>query len=120
MHGVAALRDGRVLMFMDGGGPAVLLDPADGSYVGDWAPGLDATSFGGSGEARVDAAGNVYLFVYAPYAEVVLSPDGALLGARSGQAGQLFYPPPVIATDGFGYSFGPDGLVRLKVTLPSR
>jgi outer membrane protein assembly factor BamB len=119
LHGVAVLRDGRVLAFMDGGGPALLLDAADGSYAGDWAADLDASAFGGSGEARVDAAGNVYAFVYAPYAEIVLSPDGVLLGARTGRPGQLFFPPPVIAPDGFGYSFGPDGLVRLKLTLPS-
>ena len=104
---------------MDGGGPAALLDPADGTFLGEWAPALSTAQFGASAEARVDAAGRVYVFTYVPYAQIVLASDGTVLGARSGEAGQLFYPPPVIAPDGFGYSFDPSGLVRLKVTLPS-
>ena len=120
-HGVVVLADGRLAVLMDGGGPAVLLDPADGGYLGDWAPGLaNQPLFGGSGEARVDAHGDVFLYLYAPYAQVALAPDGSVLGARTSADATLFYPPPVFAPDGFAYSFSPDGLVRLKVTLPAR
>lgn len=120
-HGVSVLADGRLAVFMEGGGAAALLDPADGRYLGDWGQGLaNEPLLGGSGEARLDADGNVFLFVYAPYAQVVLSPEGSVLAARPGVAGTLFYPPPVFAPDGFGYSFDPNGLVRLKVSLPAR
>ena len=37
IHNVTVLNDGRLVAFIEGGGPAVLLDPADGSYVGDLA-----------------------------------------------------------------------------------
>jgi outer membrane protein assembly factor BamB len=119
LHSVSLLADGRVVVFMDGGGPAAVLDPDDGTFVGLWGAGLRDARFGGSGEARVDATGHVYCFVYVPYAQVVLAPDGTVLAAESGEAGQLFFPPPVIGPDGYGYSFGPDGLVKLKVSLPA-
>jgi len=34
--------------------------------------------------------------------------------------GKVFWPAPVFTKDGFGYSFGPDGLIRIKVTLAAR
>ena len=103
---------------MDGGGPAALLDPADGRYVGQWGAGL--AQFGGSGEGRVAADGSVCVYTYVPYVQAVLTPDGSVLAARIGNAGDLFTPPPVFTPDGFAWSLDPNGLVRLKVTLPGR
>ena len=103
---------------MDGGGPAALLDPADGRYLDQWGLGLSDSRFGASGEARTANDGSVFVYTYVPYAQAVLAPDGTVLAARSGKAGELFYPPPVFLPDGFAWSLDPNGLIRLKVTLP--
>ncbi len=71
------------------------------------------------------------MFQYVPQAVQVFDPKGRLIGgiyevpgtpgyhsAEYQFLGRVFWPPPVFDKDGFGYSFGPDGLVKLKVTLP--
>jgi hypothetical protein len=48
--------------------------------------------------------------------EVAGTRDDEAVGYQFG--GRVFWPPPVFDKDGFGYTFGPDGLEKLKVTLP--
>jgi len=118
-YDLTTMKDGSILVMLDPGGPATLLDPADGSVVGRWG---DA-SIGGSGEPTVDGVGNVFLFQYVPAAMRVFDAAGQPLGIREytddDESAHRFYPTPVFALDGFGYSFNDNGdLLRLKVTLP--
>jgi len=63
-----------------------------------------------------------------PQAIQVFDPTGHFLGAVFEQdpgtgyqfEGTVFWPPPVFGKDGFAYSFGPDGPIRLKVKLPAK
>jgi len=121
VHGFVLLPNGRILGFIDSGG-AVIMDPATGKIVGR--PSTDYE--GDSGEPSLDAAGNVYLFTYVPEELLVFDPKGLLLGKRSTgmpisgyQFDQLLWPPPVFDSRGFGYTFGHDGLVQLRVSLPT-
>jgi outer membrane protein assembly factor BamB/class 3 adenylate cyclase len=124
VHDFTFLADGKLLAFIDSGG-ALTLDPSNGRVIGPWKEGA---TFGASGEPSIDGAGNVYLFTYVPSTLRVFSADGGLLGEQSGSgglqtpgyqfSGNVFWPPPVFDQDGFGYSFGPAGLVRLQISLP--
>lgn len=121
------LPDGRPVAFADRGGQALLLDPSTGSVTGKWGP----ADTGDSAEISTDAQGHVYLFQYVPQAMRVLDASGNELGRLDYEeapplpAGQYempwgshFWPPPVFPGDGYGYSFGRAGLVRIKVNLP--
>jgi DNA-binding beta-propeller fold protein YncE len=116
---LAVMKDGTILVTIDPGGPAVLLDPDDGSVVGPWGDG----SIGASAEPVVDPAGNVFLFQYVPGAMRMFDREGRPVGIRDIKTGtpatQQFYPPPVFAEDGYGYSFDDtQGLIRIEITLP--
>jgi DNA-binding beta-propeller fold protein YncE len=118
LHGLAAMKDGTILVTLDPGGRAVLLDPEDGSVIGPWGD----ESLGWSAEPEVDPAGNVLLFQYGPAGAMrVFDPSGRPLGIRNvdpDPSPQRFFPAPVVAPDGYGYSFGDtQGLVRLEITL---
>jgi class 3 adenylate cyclase/outer membrane protein assembly factor BamB len=122
VHGFVLLPNGRILGFIDSGG-AVVIDPASGKIVGRWPTNYEG---GASGEPSLDAAGNVYVFTYVPEELLVFDPKGRLLGKRSTgvrvsgyQFDMLLWPPPVFDSRGFGYTFGHDGLVQLKVSLPT-
>ncbi len=123
VHGFVLLPSGRILGFIDSGG-VVIIDPVNGTVVGRWSTDYEG---GGSGEPSLDAAGNVYVFTYVPEELLVFDPKGRLLGKRSTgmpvtgtlQFDLLLWPPPVFDSRGFGYTFGHDGLVQLKVSLPT-
>jgi class 3 adenylate cyclase/outer membrane protein assembly factor BamB len=122
VHGFTLLPNGRILGFIDSGG-AVIMDPANGKVVGRWPTDYED---GGSGEPTLDAAGNVYVFTYVPEEFLVFDPKGRLIGKLSTglpisgyQFDSLLWPPPVFDSRGFGYTFGHDGLVQLKVSLPT-
>jgi outer membrane protein assembly factor BamB len=116
---LAVMKDGTILVTLDPGGPAVLLDPDDGSVLGSWGD----ESVGASAEPVVDPAGNVYLFQYVPGAMRMFDPEGRPVGIRDIKtrtlATQQFYPAPVFAQDGYGYSFDDtQGLIRIEIALP--
>jgi outer membrane protein assembly factor BamB len=125
-YDLAVMKDGTILVTLEFGGPALLLDPDDGSIVGSWGD----ESVGWSAEPVVDPAGNVVLFQYGPPgiqggapAMRMFDPEGRPLGIRdlkdTPPGPERFYPTPVFASDGYGYSFGgSQGLVRLEVALP--
>jgi outer membrane protein assembly factor BamB len=119
-HGLAVLQDGTILVTFDPVGlPAVLLDPDDGSVIGPWGE----ESLGGAGEPTVDPDGNVYLFQYVPWAVRMFDPSGQPLGMLDYEDDvpdpYRFFPAPVFAPDGYGYSFDDtQGLLRLEITLP--
>ena len=58
------MKDGTILVTFDPGGPAILLDPDDGSVIGPWGE----ESLGWSAQPTVDPDGNVFLFQYVPAA----------------------------------------------------
>ena len=128
VHGFAIRPDGRIVGFTDGTGHALILDPANGRVVDRWGEqGSAPGQLGGSGEPTLDAAGNIFVFQYVPEALQVFDPKGRFLAALFEDPGisltlqfkgKVFWPPPVFTKDGFAYSFGPDGLIRIKVTLP--
>ena len=137
VHGFAIQRDGKILGFTDGTGHALILDPSNGRIIDSWGDqGSVPGQLGASGEPSLDAAGNIFVFQYVPQAVQVFNPKGRFLGglyedsaADSGSDkpmpgfqfdGKVFWPAPVFTKDGFGYSFGPDGLIRIKVTLAAR
>jgi class 3 adenylate cyclase/outer membrane protein assembly factor BamB len=122
VHGFVLLPNGRILGFIDSGG-AVIMDPVNGKVVGRWSTDYES---GASGEPSLDPAGNVYVFTYVPEELLVFDPKGRLLGKRSTgmpvtgpQFDLLLWPPTVFDSRGFGYTFGHDGLVQLKVSLPT-
>jgi outer membrane protein assembly factor BamB/class 3 adenylate cyclase len=128
LHGFTIRPDGKIVGFTDETGRVLTIDPADGHIIGSWGtPGNAPGQMGGSGEPSVDGAGNIYVFQYVPSELQVFDARGRLLGGQYDVEGQsttsrggrdIFWPPPVFDPDGFGYTFGPDGLVKLKVTLP--
>jgi streptogramin lyase len=119
--GIAFLPDGHILGFNNRGG--VLMDPANGRVVGQW--GSQQTQLGPDESfISLDTAGHVYVNTG------VFDPQGRLLFDKRGQIGfegwfgengcsVSHWPPPVFDKEGFGYSFDCDGLVQLKVTLPT-
>jgi hypothetical protein len=120
LHGLAAMKDGTLLVTIDPGGvPAVLLDPDDGSVIGPWGE----EPLGWSGEPTVDPDGNVFVFQYVPTAMRMFDPSGQPLGTLDYEddtsGAYRFFPAPVFAPDGYGYSFDDtQGLLRLEITLP--
>jgi outer membrane protein assembly factor BamB len=132
LHGFTIRPDGKIVGFTDASGQAYTIDPADGRVIGTWGtPGNEPGELSDSGEPSVDNAGNIYVFQYVSEAVQVFDPQGRLIGGIYQEAGtpddgsqgyqflgRVFWPPPVFDKDGFGYSFGPDGLEKLKVSLP--
>jgi len=132
LHGFTIRPDGKIVGCTDGTGQVLTIDPADGRIIGSWGtPGNEPGQLSGSGEPSVDNAGNLYVFQYVSQAVQVFDPQGRLIGGIYQEAGtpddgsqgyqflgRVFWPPPVFDKDGFGYTFGPDGLVKLKVSLP--
>jgi outer membrane protein assembly factor BamB len=118
-YDVAAMKDGTILVTFDPGGPAVLLDPDDGSVIGPWGE----ERLGGSAEPTIDPAGNVFLFQYVPGAMRMFDAAGHPLGyldyADDVPDPYRFYPSPVFTSDGHGYSFDDtQGLLELDIALP--
>ena len=124
---LAVMKDGTILVTLEPGGPALLLDPDDGSILGTWGD----ESVGFSASPVVGPAGNVFLFQYGPPniqggspAMRMFDPAGRPLGIRdlkdTPPGPERFFPTPVFAPDGYGYSFGGSqgGLVRIEITLP--
>jgi outer membrane protein assembly factor BamB/class 3 adenylate cyclase len=135
LHGFTIQQDGKLLGFTDQTGQVLTIDPADGRIIGSWGtPGNEPGQMGDSGEPSVDSAGNIYVFQYVPMELQVFDASGRLLGGQYHEAGQpittrgdtpdavgwgdVFWPAPVFGSGGFGYTFGPDGLTKLKVMLP--
>ena len=75
-HDLAAMKDGTILVTFDPGGPAILLDPDDGSIIGPWGE----ESLGWSAQPTVDPDGNVFLFQYVPGAMRMFDAEGHPLG----------------------------------------
>jgi outer membrane protein assembly factor BamB len=117
-HDVAVMPDGNILVTIDAGGPAALLNPNDGSLISRWGD----SSIGASGELSVDPRGNVALFQYVPEAMRLFDATGQPLGRLDypdPNDATDFYPAPTFTSDGFGYSYDAAGdLVKLQVTLP--
>ena len=90
-YDLAAMKDGTILVTFDPGGPAVLLDPDDGSVIGPWGE----ESLGAAAEPTVDPAGNVFLFQYVPGAMRMFDAgwtsarDPGLRGRRAGPVSVL-------------------------------
>jgi eukaryotic-like serine/threonine-protein kinase len=132
LHGITIRPDGKIVGFTDASGQAYTIDPADGRVIGTWGtPGTEPGQLGPSGELSVDNAGNIYVFQYVSEAIQVFDPQDRLIGGIYQEAGapddgsqgyrffgRVFWPPPVFDKEGFGYTFGPDGLEKLKVSLP--
>jgi len=128
IHDFVFLPHGGFLGIVDATGEGVLIDPLTGSYAGHWGPA--GQDYGASGEPSVDARGNVYVFHYAPSTLQVFDTHGRLLGgiyddpsAPKGPyqfSNKAFWPSPVFAKDGSGYSFDSSGLVQLRVMLAGR
>lgn len=115
VYSLAVMADGKILVTNDGGRSALLLDPADGSFVGSWPGG---SLLGASAEPSVNAAGNVFVFQYEPAAVQVFDAAGTLLG-RVDRADLNLYPAPVFTPDGHAYSFNQQlELLELEVNLP--
>jgi outer membrane protein assembly factor BamB len=125
-YDLAVMHDGTILVTLELGGPALLLDPDDGSIIGSWGD----ESVGFSAEPVVDPTGDVILFQYGPPriqggapAMRMFDPQGRPLGIRdlndTPPGPERFYPTPVFTPDGYGYSFaGTSGLVRIETALP--
>jgi outer membrane protein assembly factor BamB/class 3 adenylate cyclase len=135
LHGFTIRGDGKILGFTDQTGQLLTIDPADGRIIGSsGTPGNQPGQMGDSGEPSIDGAGNIYVFQYVPQELQVFDAGGRLLGGQyhvQGQPltsrldtpetvvwGDVYWPAPIFDQDGFGYAFGPDGLVKLKVSLP--
>jgi outer membrane protein assembly factor BamB/class 3 adenylate cyclase len=136
LHGFTILPDGQILGFTDQTGHVLTIDPADGRIIGKWGtPGNEPGQMGDSGEPSIDGAGNIYVFQYVPMELQVFDRRGRLLGGQYHEEGQpvtmrgetpeavhwgdVFWPAPVFDSAGFGYTFGPDGLTKLRVMLPN-
>jgi outer membrane protein assembly factor BamB len=118
-HGLAVMNDGAILVTFDPGGPAILLDPDDGSVFGPWGN----EGLGGSAEPTVDPIGRVFVFQYVPGAMRMFDADGRPMGILVFEDDvpdpYRFYPTPVFTPDGYGYSFDDrHGLLRLEITAP--
>jgi len=116
-YDLAVLPDGRLLVTMDPGGPALLLDPDDGSVLGEWGPDLNPAA-----EPVVAPDGTVWLYQVGDDRIDILGPDGAPLARHVPEAGadrpNVLHPTPVVAPNGHAYTFGRDlGLVELAVDV---
>lgn len=130
LHGFTLRPDGSVIGFTDGTGQVFVLDAKDGRIVEQWGTqGSEPGQNGLSGEPSVDRAGNIYVFQYVPQQLQVFDPGGSLIGGiyedpefvgdQPQFTGRVFWPAPVFDSKGFGWSFGPDGLIKLKINLPT-
>jgi hypothetical protein len=129
LHGIVVRPDGSVIASCEGCEDHLLqFGSSDGSPI---AP-VPASGIGSTGGVMdTDPAGNIYLETY-DQTVFVLDPKGKLLGARYlaggipttlGKTvtwGDQFWPSPVFAPDGHGYSFNRLGLLQLAVKLPKQ
>ena len=102
----------------------LVIDPADGTVIRKWG-GPEEQAGVAAGIATFDSTGNIYLFTGNALQAFDANENflGGIYGSSSDMVktpvwGDLFYPAPVFARDGYGYSFGKHGLLRLQVTLP--
>jgi hypothetical protein len=107
----------------------LVLDPTDGHIAGKITP---IPPMGGdtSGQLNLDPQGRMYVPVYSTSDLDVYDANGRLLAkhdlgagqptviGRQAQWGDAYWPSPVFAKDGHGYTFNKDGLLELQVTLP--
>jgi DNA-binding beta-propeller fold protein YncE len=130
LHGIAVRSDGTLVLTCEQCDHFVVLDPTDG-HVRDRL----AAQLGGdrSGPTNLDRDGNIYVAVYGSTSELVFNSAGELLGGLDHQPGapattignghvewgDTFWPPPVFAPDGHGYTFWADGLTELSIKLPT-
>ncbi len=134
LHGIALRPDGKIVGFVDSTGQVVTIDPVDGRIIGRWGEqGNEPGQNGLSGEPSVDAAGDIHVFQYVPQELQVFDPTGRLLAGQyhvEGQPltsrgntpdtviwGDVYWPAPVFDRQGYGWTFGPDGLTKMKVSL---
>jgi DNA-binding beta-propeller fold protein YncE len=116
VYGYVVRNDGTLLGTCDLCGQLVVLDPANGHVLERWdQPAIDGDGFG---PVELDPVGNIYVHIYASDSLMVFDPAGAFLGSTTlhnagRQASPSFMP------DGRAYFFGSDGLLELKVTLPT-
>jgi tripartite motif-containing protein 71 len=135
LHGFTIRPDGKIIGCTEATGQVLTIDPADGHIIGSWGtPGNEPGQMGDSGEPSIDGAGNIYVFQYVPQELQVFDAGGRLLGGQYHAQGQpqtsrgdtpetvvwgdVYWPAPIFDQDGFGYTFGPDGLLKLTVSLP--
>jgi hypothetical protein len=91
-------------------------------------PEIDGDGFG---LVTLDPDGNIFIGIFGSASQLVFDQKGNLLGAdylepdedmsRLGRAviwGDTWFPSPVFLPDGRAFTFGKDGLLELKVTLP--
>jgi outer membrane protein assembly factor BamB len=117
-YDLAVLPEGRLLVTIDGGGRALVLDVTDGSVIGEWGP----PDIGPSAEPAVAPDGTVWLFQYIDDRIDILTADGSRLARHlpgsDAEFAMKLYPTPVVAPNGHAYTFERDlGLVELAVDL---
>jgi outer membrane protein assembly factor BamB len=125
IFGFSVRADGSLIASCEACRYFLILDPED-AHVSER---LEAPTFGGP--VSLDPSGNIYVAQFEPQAELVFDPKGRLLGGdyleptELGTAinkritwGDTFWPSPVFLPDGRGFTFGRDGMLELKVTLP--
>lgn len=140
LDGVVVRADGVIMGSCEGCGYIVLFSPQDGLIAGR----MDIPEVGTwAGPINLDPNGNLYidLFGGAPRvngkdvsnALLVFDRDGRYLGGRYMEPGMrglggdakaptyndAYWPSPVFLPDGRAFTFGKDGLLELKVTLPA-
>jgi hypothetical protein len=121
---VILLPDGRLLATRNGADRPALLDPSTGELVGEWGPERVWTP----AEGRSLTNGIVLIYEYEPLERVELfDTAGTLLGGfyhangphtdrlKTPVWGDVFWPAPAFPGDGFAYTFGAAGLLRLEV-----
>jgi len=134
LHGLSVRPDGNVLVGCEGCQNMLVIDPTDGSVDDRFQPSFTdpVTGWFNMGGA-FDDAGNLYGDTWLPGgrgADVVIAPDGDVIGTRYGTLGEIgqaaqkwgtsFYPKVALGRDGFLYTFNVEGLLQVKVTLASR
>lgn len=128
-HGVAVRPDGSLLLSCEDCGHLLVLDPKDGKVVQRLA---DVDQLVSAGYLELGPDGRIYVAQFYPVSEVVLDADGSFLDeqvhvegapetvlSKTIAHGDVLWPAPVFLPDGRAFTFGPDGLTEIKVTLPS-
>jgi outer membrane protein assembly factor BamB len=125
--GLAVRQDGLLVHTCEGCHQFVVLDPENGHELER----VEAPETGNSfGPVNLDPSGNLQVVLYggAPPVDgrsidgaiLIYDSDYRFLGGRYYSPGMpVYWPSPVFLPDGRAFTFGPDGLVELKVTLPS-
>ena len=137
LHGIALRPDGEIVGFigLDWVRSSRSIRPMDGIIARWGEQGNEPGQNGLSGEPSIDPVGDIHVFQYVPQELQVFDSKGdcsaantdiegqpetsAAVPPRPSSGGTSSGPAPSFDDQGYGWTFGPDGLTKLKVTLPS-